>query len=83
MKATKEKASYLLEAIGEKVGKPLYIQERETYEPEVLPMIRGVSNFKMMDADMPEELPEISFKKIKLKYKVFARFAINQLNQQE
>lgn len=77
MKAAKEKASYLLEAIGEKEGKPLYIQERETYEPEVMPMMRGVANLKMMDAAEVEELPEISFRKIKLKYKVFARFAIN------
>ncbi|HBL75173.1 MAG: hypothetical protein A2W90_05845 [Bacteroidetes bacterium GWF2_42_66] len=78
MKAAQEKAAYLLEAIGEKVGKPLYIQEREMYEPEVMPMIRGVANMsmKMEDASMPEPLPELSFKKIKLKYKVFARFAI-------
>jgi len=78
IKAAKEKASYLLEAIGEKVGKPLYIVERETYAPETKPMmIRGVSNLKMTDAaGQEEELPELSFKKIKLKYTVFARFSI-------
>ena len=80
MKAAREKAAYLLEAIGEKVGKPLYIQEREMYEPEMMPMLRGVANvsMKMQDAAGVQELPELSFKKMKLKYKVFARFAIQQ-----
>ena len=77
IKAAKEKAAYMLEAIGEKVGKPLYIVERETFDPESQPMmLRGVANLKMEDAAGQEELPELSFKKIKLKYKVFARFAI-------
>ncbi len=80
MKAAREKAAYLLEAIGEKVGKSLYIQEREMYEPEMMPMLRGVANvsMKMQDAAGVEELPELSFKKMKLKYKIFARFAIQQ-----
>ena len=80
MKAAREKASYLLEAIGEKVGKPLYIQEREIYLPDANQIrIRGVSNLKISEPAVDEEiLPEISFQKIKLKYKVFARFAINQ-----
>jgi len=80
VKAAKEKAGYLLEAIGETVGKPLMIQERETYD-DVMP----VANYRMKvagvmaDSEMaPEELPELSFQKIKLKYAVFARFGINQ-----
>ncbi len=78
VKAAKEKAGYLLEAIDESVGKPLMIQERETYD-DIMP----VANYRMKtmavmaDSEMvPEELPELSFQKIKLKYSVFARFEI-------
>ena len=78
MKAAKEKAGYLLEAVGEKVGKPLMIQERENYD-DFVPMPRMMANMKMamgVEADMAEQVPEISFQKIKLKYSVFARFEI-------
>ncbi len=78
VKAAKEKAGYLLEAIDESVGKPLMIQERETYD-DIMP----VANYRMKtmavmaDSEMaPEELPELSFQKIKLKYSVLARFEI-------
>ena len=78
MKAAKEKATNLLSAIGETIGKPLLIQERETYEDQ--PFLRKqmeIANMAM-DGGRPEEapLPEIGFQKIKLKYTVFARFAI-------
>lgn len=70
----KEKAGYLLSAIGETVGKPLFIQERESFD-EFQPMRK--SAMMVMDAAVQEEaLPELSFQKIKLKYSVFARFAI-------
>lgn len=77
VKDAKEKAGYLLEAINEKVGKPLFIQERESYD-EIQPMMLK-SAMRVMDAVGPKEeenLPELSFRKIKLKYSVFARFAI-------
>ena len=77
VKAAKEKAGYLLEAVGETVGKPLMIQEREQYD-DFMPMPR-MANMKMAMADeaaVMEEMPEISFQKIKLKYSVFARFEI-------
>lgn len=78
VKAAKEKAGYLLEAIGEWVGKPLMIQERESYD-DIMPManyrIKAMS--AMADSEMAhEEMPELSFQKIKLKYSVFARFEI-------
>lgn len=78
IKAAKEKAGYLLEAVGEKVGHPLYIIERETYEPEYPIMLRGAANMMMKMEDSTENIPEpeISFKNMKLKYKVFVRFAI-------
>jgi uncharacterized protein len=78
VQAAKEKAAYLLEAIGETIGKPILIQERETYD-EFQPMRKMalMSNVSMEAAgDAAEPLPELSFQKIKLKYSVFARFAI-------
>jgi uncharacterized protein YggE len=76
MKAAKEKAGYLLEAIGEKVGKPLMIQERENYD-DFMPMPRMMANVKMIAEDNEMDAqPEISFQKIKLKYSIFARFEI-------
>jgi hypothetical protein len=77
IKAAKEKAGYLLEAIGKKVGDPLYIQERESYDdfvPNRLMMAKGAMVAESEAADEP--LPELSFQKIKLKYSVFARFSI-------
>ncbi len=79
VKDAKEKAGYLLGAIGETVGKPLFIQERETYDE--FPILRKAAAMPMMAmeaADQAEQLPELTFQKIKLKYSVFARFAIKQ-----
>jgi hypothetical protein len=77
VKDAKEKAGYLLSAIGETVGKPLFIQERESFDG--LQPFRKSAAMPMMAmdrADKEEALPELSFQKIKLKYTVFARFAI-------
>lgn len=78
VKAAKEKATNLLTAIGETIGKPLLIQEREHYEDQ--PFLRKTMEAAnmSMDGGRKEEapLPEIGFQKIKLRYQVFARFAI-------
>ncbi|PVX50040.1 hypothetical protein C7377_1686 [Balneicella halophila] len=74
MKAAKDKANYLLEAIGEKVGKPLLIQERN-YRP---PFYRNTSNVMMMksaDANGRKNY-ELDFQDLTLKYEIFARFEI-------
>ncbi len=78
IKNAKEKASYLLEAVDQQVGSALFIQERENYSQPFAEkmMIRGVASFQDDEFEIAEE-PAISFKKIKLNYKVFARFAIN------
>lgn len=77
VQAAKEKAGYLLEAIGESIGKPLFIQERENYD-EFQPFRKSalMANVTMEAAGQDANLPELSFQKIKLKYSVFARFAI-------
>jgi len=78
IQAAKEKAGYLLAGIGEALGKPLFIQERETYD-EFQPQRKTIANSMMVMNAVPgneEALPGLSFQKIKLKYSVFARFAI-------
>ena len=77
IQAAKEKANYLLEAVDQKAGKPLFIQERESYHQPYAANMRLEKMHVMADGAVaaPKE-PSISFKKIKLNYKVFARFAI-------
>ncbi len=79
VKNAKEKAGYLLAAVGEKVGKVLFLQERENFTP-VYTMRTKQANTEVLDtsADTGLDNPEISFQKIKLNYKVFARFAIEE-----
>ncbi len=79
IKNAKEKAGYLLAAVNQKAGPALFIQERESYIPS--PYSRIKTGFALMDSESddtpPLKEPALSFKKINLKYKVFARFAIN------
>lgn len=76
IKNAKEKSDYLLNALNQHTGKALFIQERETYSQ---PYLRKTMALSMMD-ERAETAPiteqELSFQKIKLNYKVFARFAI-------
>lgn len=78
VKAAKEKADYLLAAIGEKTGKPLLIREQDdpiyrsnAYANVALQevVIRGTSKVSGFDS-------EIAFTKIKIRCEVFARFSI-------
>jgi hypothetical protein len=81
IKDAKAKASSLLSAIDEVLGKPILIQERENYtdyQPirrmnASPPMLMSAVEFSSMKQ---EESNEIGFEKIKLNYKVFAKFAI-------
>ncbi len=78
VKAAKEKAVYLAEAIGEKAGEALTINDPN--EIIVRPPYPIMANMKMrsetmaMDAGQPE--PNIDFKKIKLQFEVNAVFAL-------
>ncbi len=77
VKNAKEKASYLLNAAGEKTGRLLFLQERESYNPVLMTKSqRGVAAFSADNIEAAPDEPEISYQKIKLIYKVFARFAI-------
>lgn len=77
IKNAKEKSDYLLGALDEKTGKILFIQERDAY----IQPYRKMATLSLMNesADAPPiKEQDISFQKIKLNYKVFARFSIAQ-----
>lgn len=74
VKAGKEKATALAEAIGQKIGKAIYINETSSrYKNEYANTairIRGMSTMAKMD------MPVLDFQKIKLEYTVIMRFAL-------
>lgn len=75
LQATKAKATYMVEALGEKLGGVIDIQEVNT---EVYPQVMYRSNM-MMKAEMADSsggAPELDFKKIKLNYVVNTVFEI-------
>lgn len=73
LRQAKEKATYLVEAIGEKLGGALEIQDSEnTMYPQ--PMYRNQMMMKAESADMA--MPDIDFKKIKIIAQINALFEI-------
>jgi len=74
LKAAKDKASFLLSGIGEKVGNAIDIQEINN-EPMQQPVLRSMM-MKSASADMAATEPDIDFKKIKLNYQIQAVFEI-------
>lgn len=75
VKAAKEKASYLLEAVNEEVGDILFIVEQENYYGA---MYRNEMAFSNVAMDTGGYTPEASveFQPINLKYSILARFEI-------
>ena len=78
VKAAKEKAAYLAEAISERVGEAVTINEpNEFYQPYYA---NAMSNrmMKTMEAqtDAAPDQPQADFKKIKIKYDVSVVFAL-------
>lgn len=74
MKAAKDKADYLLHAIGEQTGKPIFIQERN-YRP---PFYRQ-TNMMMKAEDSIEAASEsyqLDFQEMTVKCEIFSRFEI-------
>ncbi len=75
LKAAKDKAIYLAESIGEKVGLALEINESgNEYYPQ--PMYRANVIMKTDAAMDQEAMPDIDFKKIKLSYQIRAVFEL-------
>lgn len=75
MLAAKTKATYLVEALGDKLGSAIDIQEINN---EVFPQANYRASTMMMKASIAdaESAPELDFKKIKLSYTINAVFEI-------
>ena len=74
LQAAREKATYLLNSIGEKLGGAIDIQDIDN-EPMNQP-VRYNMAFKSVQADGVAEQSDVDFKKIKLNYQVRAVFEI-------
>lgn len=79
IKAAKEKAESLANAIGQNIGRAIYIQELEGVPPTVSNriVIRGatsISNSSLYGSRAPE--PDIDFEKIRLEYSIICRFEL-------
>ncbi|WP_269243339.1 SIMPL domain-containing protein [Flavobacterium limnophilum] len=70
IKAAKEKAEYLLSAIGDKIGKPLEIKELENKY-----MKNAKSNIIIESSE--DEMQTTSFEKIVVKFSYFIKYSIN------
>jgi uncharacterized protein YggE len=77
MKAGKEKAEYLLSAIGQLVGPPIQVMESENYLENPLPY-RGMAMKQVSNAmsAYDDQQQEISFRKIKLKSSFIMKYEI-------
>jgi len=83
IKAAKEKADYLLSAIGEKTGKPLVVEERAAYNQSAIANnlnvrgSRGDSEEYYVDGTASGKKEEVQFQKIKLQSSIYVKFLIN------
>ena len=74
IKAAKDKATYLLEAIGEQPGKPLVITEENN---SYITQNQIFSNtVKRYEAAAPVE--EVDFQKIRIKFSYYVKYSINK-----
>lgn len=82
MKAAKEKAEYLLTAIGERPGKAVYVKEVEQRGVTGTLTLDGVSsnsmssNFSVGRGVTSEPDPDLSFAQIKIRFVIDAKFEI-------
>jgi uncharacterized protein len=79
LQTAKEKAIYLLEGIGEKLGDPIEINEIEDYAS--YPVYAAQANVRMMKTEMADAAggapdSELEYQKIKISYKMRAVFKI-------
>jgi uncharacterized protein len=77
IKAAKEKAEYLLAAIGQKLGKAVFIQEADfrSADNQDLDPFRGNFFQKRVISDEPE-VSELGLKDIIIKFSIFVKFEI-------
>lgn len=81
IKAAKSKATMLLSAIDEELGKPLVVYEQKPQQDNFANYNSG-KVYSLFDEEVKDEFRkranEIQFKKIKLKAKVYVKFEIKQ-----
>ena len=79
-KAAKTKAEYMLGAIGERIGKAVFIKEIEEEQPRYISsgVLNGNSNISsnIFVADGQSTSNNLTFSQIKIRYEVLARFEI-------
>lgn len=79
IKAAKEKADYLLEAIGEVTGRALEVRENEpSYYNARLNNIQAYNFAEESSLSKADALPEIGFQKIRLETSIYVRFEIKR-----
>jgi len=82
IKAAKEKAIILTNAIDQNIGKAIYIQELNSQVYRTMQrQVTGLSNIvvrEYSDKMKMEIEPEIEFEKITLEYSILVRFEINE-----
>jgi uncharacterized protein len=82
IKAAKEKAILLTNAIDQNIGKAIYIQELNNQVYRTMQgQVAGLSNIVVREYSIKlkkETEPEIEFEKIKLEYSILVRFEINE-----
>jgi hypothetical protein len=83
IKAAKDKADYLLTAIGEQTGKPLIIREDKFSSNQMnshLPILDSLSNNSTYNEGgakkKTDENNEIQFKKINIHTSIYVKFSI-------
>ncbi|MDR1517988.1 MAG: SIMPL domain-containing protein [Dysgonamonadaceae bacterium] len=79
VKAAKEKAKLLAEAVGQSIGAALYIQEADSQIPRLSSNValRGVSsNAKIIGYGVAAEPSDIEFEKIKIESAILVRFQL-------
>ena len=79
IKAAKEKADYLLEAIGEVTGHALEVRENEpSYYNTRLNNIQSYNFAEERSLSKADALPEIGFQKIRLETSIYVKFEIKR-----
>jgi uncharacterized protein len=78
IKAAKNKADYLLNAIGEQTGKPLLIRENEISTYRTLSNVNtiNINENESFDNLKNKEDDEIQFSKIKIQSSIYVKFSI-------
>ncbi len=76
IKNAKTNAETLTEAIGQEVGRAIYIGQGYLNQYEARPMAKNIRIRGMASTDMEEAAPQLEFQKIKLEHKITVRFEL-------